>query len=579
MNTLPALIRDALRSTREDALVERIDGVWTPVSSGHLLERVEAVALALREHCKPGDRIALIAGNRVDWIVANFGILFARCVSVPIYPNQTIENIRHILRECGARVAFVDFAAAERLRASRVDVPIVMLDGRGAGTLAGLEARGTALGTALDDHLAQPSDLAVLAYTSGTTGTPKGVMLSHANLVRNTIDSFAYAFTDVQRGEPVLSVLPFSHVYEHMLSYGYLHTGTPLYVTPDAAQLLSDLRAVRPVVMATVPRILETMLTSIVTRARSENPLKMRLVQWALAVGREYMRAEHLSSGASFGLRAQYAAAQALVLEKIRPALGLDRLRFLPCGSARLHLDTLLTLHGAGIQVVEGYGLTECSPLVTVNLSGRIRPGTVGKPVPNVELKIAPDGEILVRGPNVMLGYYRDPAATASVLDADGWLRTGDLGELDHEGYLRITDREKDLLKTSAGEFVAPASVESAIKRSLFVRDVMVVGDGRPHLAALIAPNWASLRTELNVGPEVATESMAVRTDVLALVRREVSEQTADLAPYERIRQIAIVPHDLTIEGGELSPTLKIKRLAMEAKYRVLIDAAFGVAR
>lgn len=558
--TLPSLVRAALAAqAREDALVERVGGAWTPISSQRLLGRIEAVALELRRRYEPGDRIALIAGNSVDWLVVNFGILFARCVSVPIYPNQTIAYIRDILRDCGASVVFSDASAAERLGKENVGVPIVRLEGAGASVLRPRRANGASSRAILDDRKTQPSDLAVLAYTSGTTGRPKGVMLSHANLVRNALDTFAYAFAGVRPGDPVISVLPFSHVYEHMLVYGYLNAGTPVYIVHDAGELLTDLRTVRPVVMATVPRILEAILTKIVAQARRSGRVKAALVRWALETGREYARARYCRAGVPFALRALHAAARSLVLREISPEVGLDRLKFCACGSAPLHLDTLLMLKGAGINVVEGYGLTECSPLVTVNVPGRERLGTVGRPIPNVEIRISSEGEVLVRGPNVMLGYYKDAEATASTLGADGWLRTGDIGAIDAEGYLRITDRKKDLIKTSGGEFVAPAAIESAILRSPFIREAMVVGDGRAHLVALVVPEWNSMRGE---------------GDVRRFLAREVSRQTADLSPSERIGRVAVVPHEFSVEAGELSPTMKIKRRVVEAKYRALIDEA-----
>lgn len=572
--TLPALVREALSVQRKDVLVERVGGAWTPISNESLLARVEAVARALRQRYRAGDRIALMAGNSADWIVANLGILFARCVSVPIYPNQAMDHVRYIIAECEAQLVFADAPTAARLKLARVEAPLIVLNGVGEASLATLEAKGGVSHARLDDDRAQPSDLAVLAYTSGTTGTPKGVMLSHTNLVRNVTDSFAYAFTSVRSGEPVLSVLPFSHVYEHMLLYGYMRTGTPIHVNHDASQLLRDLRAVRPVVMATVPRILQSMLSGMTTRARIRGGLQARLLPWALEIGREYMRARYAGSPARFGSRVRYAAARLLVLRKLRPLLGLDRVRFLPCGSAPLDPDTLLTLAGAGIEVVEGYGLTECSPLVAVNLPGHNRPGTVGKPIPSEEVRIAEDGEILVRGPNVMLGYYRDADATASALDQDGWLHTGDVGAVDGDGYLRITDRKKDLLKTPGGEYVSPARVESAIKRSPFVNEALVVAAGPAGPAALLEPNWDLIREHFHISAGVPTEEIAARPDVRAFLRREASAQTAGLAPSERIRRIAIVPRDLTVEAGEYSPTFKLKRRAVEAKYRLLIDEA-----
>lgn len=574
MDTLPALIRSALSAARSDALLERGGGAWTAYSSARVLERVESIARALRKHVAPGDRVAIISGNRVDWIVADFGILFARCVSVPVFPNQTLEHIAYILKDCDAKLVFADDSASKRLQRLDVRIPIVLFDASDEDGIAAFERRGAESSNALDDEAAQSSDLAVLAYTSGTTGVPKGVMLSHGNLFRNTVDSFDYAFTSVHRGEPVLSVLPFSHVYEHMLVLGYLRSGTPIYLTRDVMQLLSDMKSVRPVVMASVPRILESIVTNIQARARNARGLQARLVPWALNVAREFARANYARRKVPLGLALLHAAAGALVLRKIPPALGLDRARFIPCGSAPLQMDVLLTLLGSGITVIEGYGLTEASPLVCVNLPDDNVPGTVGPPIAGVRVRIADDGEILVHGPNVMQGYYHDPQSTAAVLETGGWLHTGDVGEFDERGHLRITDRKKDLIKIPAGEYVSPARVEHAIKRSPYVREALIVLDSRQRLTALIVPDWTLLRNDFGIGAAVPTEEISTRADVRALLRKEVSDQSRDLAPHEQVRSVIVAPRDLTIEDGELSPTLKVKRSEVQARYRELIDAS-----
>lgn len=573
VETLPALLREALSTGRDDALLERRGTAWLPLSSANVLQRVQSLARALRSRYAPGDRIAIISGNRADWIVSNFGILFARCVSVPIFPTQTLEHIEYILKDCDAKLIFADAAQAKRLSSLQLAAPVINFDGEGSDSLGAFEEQGAQLAVPLDDELAVASDLAVLAYTSGTTGTPKGVMLSHGNLVHNTLDAFAYAFKDVRAGEPVLSVLPLSHVYEHMLIYGYLKTGTPIYVTRDVLQLLSDMQNVRPVVMASVPRILETVVANIRARAQSAGGLQARLVPWALDVACEYARAKYVRRRVPPQLALQHRIASSLVLHKIAPALGLDRIKFIPCGSAPLQLDVLLTLLGAGITVIEGYGLTECSPLVSVNLPHENAPGTVGKPIPQVEVRIADDGEILVRGANVMQGYYRDAHSTEAVLDRDGWLHTGDVGDFDERGNLRITDRKKDLIKTSAGEYVSPARVENAIKRSQFIREALIVNDSRQRLAALVVPDWTLLRTQFGIA-DGGTEHVSTRPEVRAFLRKEVVAHTADLAAREQVRTVVVAPRDLTIEGGELSPTLKVKRRSVAAEYRELIDGS-----
>jgi long-chain acyl-CoA synthetase len=287
------------------------------------------------------------------------------------------------------------------------------------------------------------------------------------------------------------------------------------------------------------------------------------------------MRAKHTGAVISSTLRLQYALAHALVLRKIAPKLGLDRLAFFCSGSAPLHPDTAYTFLGADIKIVEGYGLTECSPVVTCTIPGQEKIGTVGKAIAGVDLKLAADGELLVRGPNVMKGYYRDDEATRGVF-SEGWFQTGDIASIDPDGSVRITDRKRELFKTSGGKFVAPARVESAILRSPFVNQVMVTGNGRPHPAALVSPNWALLRKELDLAERATSEELAQRDDVAAFIRREVMTQTADLGGFEQIRWIGILPRDLTIEDGELSPTQKIKRRVVEERYADVIERVFA---
>jgi long-chain acyl-CoA synthetase len=342
--------------------------------------------------------------------------------------------------------------------------------------------------------------------------------------------------------------------------------------TPD--YLLEDLKAVRPRVMNLVPRIFERVLAGIQGRAKAEGGLKAKLVPWALTVGREYAAATQRGGKASGMLPLQYAIAHKLVLSKIRPQIGLDRLEFFTSGSAPLHRDIMLTFAGMGVPIAEGYGLTETSPVVTSNPSSAIRYGTVGRPIDGVEIKIAADGEIMVKGPNVMQGYYKLPGERP--FTSDGWFLTGDVGELDADGYLSITDRKKELIKTSGGKYVAPGRVESALKRSIYIGQCFVIGDGRPYPIALVGPNWDLVRSDFEIPASVTTEEISKRSDVRELLLREVTEKSADLASFETIRRIAVLPRDLTIEDGELSPTLKVKRRIVQKKFAALIESAYA---
>jgi len=533
----------------------------------------------------PGDRVGLMSPNRVDWIVANLGILSAGGVTVPIFATQAHDQVEHILTDSEVKLLFVDAErTAEPLRTAGLHVPpVVSFDAGDENGLAALESAGRhareadpAALTTIAGHISA-NDLAVLIYTSGTTGTPKGVMLSHGNIASNAVSSAALIAHLLGPGDPVLSILPYAHIYESTNVFGYLRCGTTIYVGHAIENLLADLQSVRPKMVFAVPRIFERMLNAMLARAKAEGGLRSKLIPWALQTGREYMRAKHTGAPVSSTLHLRYALAHGLVLKQIPPKIGLDRLQFFCSGSAPLHPDTTYTFLGADIKIVEGYGLTECSPIVTCSVPGQAKIGTVGKAISGVELKLAEDGELLVRGPNVMKGYYRDANATSGVI-ADGWFHTGDIGSIDPDGNVRITDRKKELFKTSGGKFVAPARVESAILRSLYINQVMVTGNGRPHPAALISPNWALLRKELDLSDAATSEELSRRSDVQAFVRREVMTQTADLGSFEQIRWIGILPRDLTIEDGELSPTQKIKRRVVEQRYADLIERVFAAA-
>jgi long-chain acyl-CoA synthetase len=575
MQTLPQFISDALAEPRERAFGERLGAPeWTFTSSTRMFERARAIAGALRAAgIQRGDRVALIANNRVDWIAADFGTLFAGAVVVPIFSTLALDQMEYIFKDSEAKLAFVETAAdAQRIRAACPSAPrIVWFDGTGADSLASFETSATPVDPVRD---VDSEDLAVLIYTSGTTGDPKGVMLSHRNLVSNAIAASQLLPAALsERDQPVLSVLPFAHIYEHTtilimaLNRSQVHVTTPDY-------LLEDLKSVRPRVMNLVPRIFERVLAGIQGRAKAEGGLKAKLVPWALAVGREYAAATQRGGKASGMLPLQFAIAQKLVLSKIKPQIGLDRLEFFTSGSAPLHRDIMLTFAGMGVPIAEGYGLTETSPVVTGNPSSAIRYGTVGRPISGVEIKIAADGEIMVKGPNVMQGYYKLPGERP--FTSDGWFLTGDVGELDADGYLSITDRKKELIKTSGGKYVAPGRVESALKRSIYIGQCFVIGDGRPYPIALVGPNWDLVRSEFEIPTSATTEEIAKRSDVRELLLREVTEKSADLASFETIRRIAVLPRDLTIEDGELSPTLKVKRRVVQKKFAELIESAYA---
>ncbi len=581
--TLPHLIRRALADPRPDTLIERVNGAWTPTPSQRVLERVLDLACAIRDAgLQHGDRVALIAHDSVDWIICDFATLFAGCVVVPIYPTQAIDLSDYILKHSEAKLLFIDTPASlERLRVANLTLPhAVVFESNGDDSLAAFERAGAAVRAAHPELPGEyevalkPDDLAVLIYTSGTTGLPKGVMLSHDNLGFDAQSALEYGMEGMHKGEDVLSVLPYSHIYEHTMIYIYLLEQVRYNITHDPNDLLTDLQDVRPRYMTSVPRIFDRILAGVQGKAMKHGGLQAKLVPWALRVGREYM--ETLSARKKPGamLTLQYTLAKRLVFDKLRPLLGLDRVEYLTSGSAKLHPDVAMTFLAMGVPIMQGYGLTETSPVITVSRPSDNKYGAVGKPIPGCDVKIAVDGEILARGRNIMQGYYRDPEATAVAL-ADGWFHTGDIGEIDADGYLRITDRKKEVFKTATGKYVSPARVEASIKRSVFVSQAMVVGDGRPFPIALITPNWDLVRVELNQ-PIATTDELSAREDVQRFIAAEVRKQTQELASYEQIRYVVVIPREFTVEGGELSPAMKIKRRVVEERYNNAIDRVYA---
>jgi long-chain acyl-CoA synthetase len=582
--TLPSVIRAALAQPRDDVLVERVNGAWTPTSSLKLIERVENVACAIRDAgLHAGDRVALISHDCVDWIVCDFATLFAGCVVVPIYPTQALDHMAYILEHSGAKLIFVDNRATfDHVAASGATLPrVILFDADGEDGLPSFEACGAAIRAnhlelpAAYEATLTPDDLAVLIYTSGTTGQPKGVMLSHDNLGFDARVSLACGFEGVEEGRKVLSVLPYSHIYEHTIIYIYLIAKVRYFICHDPAELLADLRDVRPTEMTAVPRIFDRVLSGVKGQALLAGGLQATLVPWALRVGRQYMRAKTFGDGAKPWLALQYAIASKLVLRRIRRALGLDRVQFLTSGSAPLHVDTAMTFLALGVPIMQGYGLTETSPVTSVSRLSNNEYGAVGRPIAGVDVRIAEDGEILVRGRNVMRGYYHDPQATSEAI-VDGWLRTGDIGEIDAAGFLRITDRKREVFKTGTGKWVSPARVEASLKRSIYVAAAMVTGSGRPHPIALISPNWNLVRHAVPSLPEAPPEELAAREDVRTFLNGEAYRQTKALATYEQVRQVIVIPQEFSVERGELSPSMKIKRRIVEERYAGEIDRAYG---
>jgi long-chain acyl-CoA synthetase len=592
--TLPQVfLRTARVHQKPDALNYKQGGAWHAISSQEMIERARAIGLGLHAlGLGRGERVAILSESKPEWVLADAGCQLAGLVDVPIYPTQAPAQVSYILNDSGARALFVQHRAAfDRIADLLGEVPalehVIFFDGaniEGAGevsTLDELTARGRELAReqpGLIDELAaavRPADLATIIYTSGTTGEPKGVMLTQSNLTTNLIDSsghLAFSETDV-----VLSVLPLSHVFERLGMYMYLHHGMSVYFAESIEAIGENMREVRPTVMLCVPRLFEKILARAKERALSKGKRSADILAWSIDVAKRWAR--HTVAGETVPplLELQHALADALVYKKWRAGVG-GRMRLFVSGGAALPEELGYTFLGAGLPIVQGYGLTETSPVITAGNLEDNRVGTVGKPVKNVEVRIAADGEIEVRGPNVMRGYYNKPAETRAVFTADGWFKTGDIGEFDDAGNLRITDRKKELLKTSGGKYIAPQVVEQCIKRSRFVSQVVLIGNGRKFPAALVVPNWTELRAYAAYkGIDARTPEEFCRNErIRDLFERQVETQCAELSRYERVKKIALLPCELTIEGGEMTPTLKIKRRVVDEKYRDVIEGIYA---
>lgn len=578
----------ARKHKRPDTLNYKSGDRWVPISSDEMLRRAQSIAAGLHAiGVEPGERVALLSESRVEWTLTDAGSIFAGAIDVPIYPTLTPPQVRYILNDSGACVLFLENRAKfDELKEALGECPevkhVIFFEPAGVTpddglTLAQLEDKGRELEQREPGHVARlsgqtkPDDLATIIYTSGTTGEPKGVMLTHSNLVSNLIDSSGHL--EFGEHDIVLSVLPLSHVFERQAMYMYLHQGMAVYFAESLQTIGPNLREVRPTILVGVPRIFEKIYARIRERAAEAGKLSAAMLAWSINVAREY--AKHLLAHRPVpaSLKLKHAIASKLVFSKWKTAFG-GRIRLLVSGGAALPEDLSYIYIGAGIPIVQGYGLTETSPVITTSQIEDNRVGTVGKAIPNVDIRIAEDGEIEVRGPNVMRGYYNKPEETRKVFTNDGWFKTGDIGTLDEEGFLRITDRKKELFKTSGGKYISPQPIEQAIKGSRFVNQVVLIGAERKFPAALIVPVWEQLESYCKLkGIEVKSRSeMCRHPRIIDLIQRQIDALTPNLAKYERIKKVALLENEFTQEGGELTPTLKVKRRVIDQKYRDVIE-------
>jgi long-chain acyl-CoA synthetase len=544
---------------------------WEPMSWDRMRDLALRVATRLVDlGIQPHDRVLLMSPNRIEWSYTDLGIQCAGAVSVPVYASSTEETTQQIAANSEAVVAVAaGEEEAAKLRSAAGLRCVVTMD---------RDLAGWASGEFLDRHRpeverrlagVQPDDLATIIYTSGTTGEPKGVVLLHRNLIdmaRSCLQAFTIGEQDVG-----LSFLPLAHVLERESSFVVgMMAGTSGYLARSIEGLVDDLRDVRPTIMVSVPRVYEKMFDRVNEQVAAAPALRRMLFNWAVATGRR--RAEGRPAPG-------YALADRLVLSRLRTALTGGRLRFFVSGGAPLARDVEAFFWAIGVKILQGWGMTETTSGATSNTETEHRYGTVGRALPGVELRVAEDGEILVRGPGIMQGYFRNEQATAEVLDAEGWLRTGDVGELDDGGFLTLTDRKKDLIKTAGGKYVAPQPIEARLQEDPGVERALVIGDGRPYCVALMVPNWEHLRGALRLAGTAGRAELAEDPRVRDYLQARVEAVNAGLGSWESIKYFHVVPEDFSEAEGELTPTLKVKRRVVTERHAREIDELYRSRR
>jgi long-chain acyl-CoA synthetase len=558
-------------------------GVWQPISSAELYGRVRALAGAFASWgVVKGDRIAIISENRWEWPVTDFAALALGAVDAPLYSTLTPEQVGYMLNDCGAKIVVVSskeqyekVLAAGELPALKHIIIMDSVDLPEAEKFSTLLAHAPAMqqrDSAFDAQVksVQPEDLATIIYTSGTTGQSKGVMLTHGNLACNfTVSTKPFGFDTTDR---LISFLPLSHVMARHLDYGLMCDGATIAYCAKFDALPAAMNAIHPTIFVAVPRVYEKIRQAVEGKSAA-SPVKSRILSWALGVGKKH-RQETLQGKQPGGLA--WKLADKLVFSKIREAFG-GSVKTFVSGSAPLGMDTAGWFADAGIRIFEGYGLTETSPVVSLNYPNAHRIGTIGRAIERVEARIAADGEIEVHGPAVFQGYWQKPQETADVFTPDGWFKTGDIGNIDADGYLSITDRKKEIMKTSGGKMIAPQPIEGKLKAHTLVAHAALVGDNHKFACVLISPNFVALESWAKEQGIAASDraELVKHTKVLAEYQAIVDKVNATLAHFEDMKRFAVVPHEWSIEDGDLTPTMKLKRRLVEKKYASEIAAFY----
>ena len=572
---------------KPDCLLHKVDGSYRAISTRELVDRVQRVATGLIEFgIEPGDRVALMAENGPHWPVVDFATLGIGAVLVPVYPTLTSDQAAYVINDCGAEIALVQ--GRDRLDALleiRDDMPgikrFIVIEGeppnadiqtlddliQGSDPMPMEELRERA------DRIS-PEDLATFIYTSGTTGKPKGVMLTHENIASNVEANLTCL--EIRGHQTALSFLPLSHSFERTIDYIYFRQGVSIAYAESVQTVAQNFGEVRPHVFVSVPRIYEKILAAVRGNVSKSSPLKQKIFRWAENVAKESLpyRLTRRTPPGLLGIKLKLA--DRLVFSKIKERLG-GRFEVATSGGAPLARDVAEFFWGAGIEIYEGYGLSETSPVLTVNRPGSVKMGTVGRAIPGVTLRIAEDGEILAQGPNVMKGYHNLPEKTAEAIDSQGWFHTGDIGEIDDDGFLKITDRKKEIIVNAYGKNIAPAPIEGRLKASQYIEQAVVIGDRRKFLSALLVPDFVTLEAWASNQGIAPGDRAALLADskVQQLFENEVERANEELAKHEKIRAWDLLPNEFTIESGELTPTQKIKRRVINQKYGEIIEQVY----
>ena len=578
------------RRSGTDAMLVKRDGQWRPLSHAEIETRVERLAAALATlGVERGDRVALLSENRPEWAITDYAVLGLGAADVPVYPTLPANQIAYILNDCSASVILVSTREQlDKVLEMRAEVPslkhVISFDDPGAseGVLhfpavleEGREAIESGRASSFREEAlrVKPEDLATLIYTSGTTGNPKGVMLTHYNLASNAAAVEQHDILDLKPGEVALSFLPLSHVFERLVDYYYWQCGVCIAYAESIEKVAENLVEVKPHYMVSVPRLFE----KIHTRVMGSTGVKKLLVTWAARIGEEYADKKLAGESVSGALAFQYRLADRLVFSKLRERTG-GRLLAAISGGAPLSAEVAKFFVAAGLRVYEGYGLTETSPVLTANRPGQMKLGSVGIAVPGTELRIDAQGEILARGPQIMKGYWNDAEATERSVDAEGWIHTGDVGEIDAEGFLRITDRIKNLIVTAGGKNIAPQPIENRVAMSPYIAHAVMLGDRRPYPTLLLVPDFESLDAWARQQGIDPADRVALVADprVHKFLQQEAFGRLEGLARFEMPKKIAIVPREFSIESGELTPKLSIKRRVVQENFRDMIEDLYA---